>query len=159
VPNFFLDTSALAKLYHRELGSDVMERILGRQGSRCLISRLSIVEMESVLAIKARSHQLDNPGMETARRRLRADIAQHRIIVASPIDDAHFQTARRLLATYGVIEGLRTLDALQLSIALGLRNAELIDAMVAADRRLCRVAELAGCPAIDPQVPGPLVTA
>jgi hypothetical protein len=136
-----------------------MERILNRSGNRCLISRLSIVEMESVLAIKARSHQLDDAGIEVARRRLRADIAQRRIIVAPSIEEEHLQAARRLLAQYGVSEGLRTLDALQLSIALDLRNADVITTLVAADRRLCRVAELAGCSAIDPQTPGPLVTA
>ncbi|MGA3026110.1 MAG: type II toxin-antitoxin system VapC family toxin [Bryobacteraceae bacterium] len=87
--NFFLDTSALAKLYHREPGSDVMERILSQSGNRCLISRLSIVEMESVLAIKARSHQLDDAGIEVARRRLRADIAQRRIIVAPSVEEEH----------------------------------------------------------------------
>ena len=62
--NFFLDTSALAKLYHKELGSDHLERVLQQSDNRLLISRLSIVEMEAVLAIKVRSGQLNNAGME-----------------------------------------------------------------------------------------------
>ncbi len=124
--NFFLDTSALAKLYHKEAGSDYLERVLEQPGERCLISRLSIVEMESVLAIKVRSGQLDNTGVEIARRRLRADIAQRRIRVAPPVEEKHFHGARKLLALYGVAEGLRTLDALQLSIALDLQHAGLI---------------------------------
>jgi PIN domain nuclease of toxin-antitoxin system len=61
-----LDTSALAKLYHREVGSDVVERILDQSGNLCLISRISVVEMESVLATKVRSRQLDEAGMEAA---------------------------------------------------------------------------------------------
>jgi len=128
-----------------------MEDVLELTGSRCFISRLSIVEMESVLAIKVRSGQLDNAGIEIGRRRLRADIAQRRILVAPPVEEKHFHGARKLLALYGVLEGLRTLDALQLSIALDLHQAGLITTIIAADQRLCRIAELAGSPAIDPR--------
>lgn len=52
-------------------------------------------------------------------------------------------------------EGLRTLDVLQLSIALDLTANSPRMAIVTADRRFCRVAELAGCSAIDPQAPVP----
>ena len=155
--NFFLDTSALAKLYHTEIGSDYLERVLQQPGVRSLISPLSIVEMESVFAIKVRSGQLDSSGMAIARRRLRADLAQRRILVAPPIEQRHLHGARSLLGRYGVDEGLRTLDALQLSIALDLQDAGLIAVIVAADQRLGRVARLAGCSAIDPQDPGVLV--
>ena len=47
----FLDTSALAKLYHEQPGSDYVERILNRPGSKGIASRLSLVEMESVFAL------------------------------------------------------------------------------------------------------------
>ena len=155
--NFFVDTSALAKLYHKETGSDFLEHLIDQPGNRCVISRLSVVEMESVLAIKIRSGQLNNAGLEIARRRLRADIAQQRILVAPPVEERHFHGARRLLVLHGVGEGLRTLDALQLSIALDLQHNGLVGVIIAADQRLCRVAELAGCHAIDPQAPPSLV--
>jgi len=58
---------------------------------------------------------------------------------------------------YGVAEGLRTLDALQLAIALDLRQFGLITVMVAADQKLCRVAALSGCSAVNPEKPGPLL--
>ena len=137
--NFFLDTSVLAKLYHKEIGSDYLERVLQQPNNRSLISRLSIVEMESVFSIKVRSGQLDSVGMAIARRRLRADLSQRRILVAPPVEEKHLHGARRLLAQYGVAEGLRTLDALQLSIALDLQHTGLIVVIVAADQRLCRV--------------------
>jgi hypothetical protein len=44
-----------------------------------------------------------------------------------------------------------------LAVALELREAGLIDLIVAADQRLCRIASLAGCPAVNPEKPGPLV--
>jgi uncharacterized protein with PIN domain len=58
----FLDTSALAKLYHEEPGSDYIERIFKRPGSKNIVSRLSLVQMESVFAIKVRTGALDDNG-------------------------------------------------------------------------------------------------
>src|SRR6266542_1948243 len=75
----FLRYESLAKLYHKETGSDYLERVLQQPSNRSMISPLSIVEMESVSAIKVRSDQLDNSGMVIVRRRLRADLAQRRI--------------------------------------------------------------------------------
>jgi len=157
VANYFLDTSALAKLYHQETGSDYMDRILEQTGSRSLISRLSIVELESVLAIKIRTGEIDQAALQIARRRFRADLARQRLFVAPPVHEGHFQNARKLLVQYGVSEALRTLDALQLAIALDLHRQGHIAVLVAADQRLCRVAPLAGCTAINPEQPGPIL--
>ncbi|PYS26552.1 MAG: hypothetical protein DMG11_19490 [Acidobacteria bacterium] len=157
MPNYFLDTSALAKLYHQESGSDYMDRILEQQGSRSLISRLSIVEFESVLAMKVRTKEIDQPALEVVRRRFRSDLARQRLFVAPPVHESHFQSARKLLVQYGVSEGLRTLDALQLAIALDLHRLGNISTIVAADQRLCRVSSLAGCTAINPEQPGPIL--
>jgi predicted nucleic acid-binding protein len=154
LPNYFLDTSALAKLYHNEIGSEHMDRILEERDSRSIISHLSIVEMESVLAIKMRTGEIDEPAIEMARRRFRADLAQHRLQVAMPVLERHFHSARKLLVQYGVSEGLRTLDALQLAIALDLRQLGQIGVLVAADQRLCRVGSMAGCASVNPEKPG-----
>ena len=62
--NYFLDTSALAKLYHQESGSEYMERIVTEPGSGSINSRLSIVETESVLAIKVRIGEINQPQAE-----------------------------------------------------------------------------------------------
>jgi len=48
---------------------------------------------------------------------------------------------------------LRTLDAIQLAVALRLRQTGVISVMVAADKRLCQVAEACGCAAVDPSDP------
>jgi len=157
LPDYFLDTSALAKLYHKEIGSEYVDRIVREPGSGSMISRLSIVEMESVLAIKVRTGEIDQPDVEIARRCLRADLAQRRLLIGPPIYARHYHTARILLEQYGVAEGLRTLDALQLAIALDLKQMGQIAVMVTADQRLCRVASRAGCPAVNPQEPGPLL--
>ena len=134
-----------------------MDRILDERGSQSLISHLSILEMESVLAIKVRTREIDEPVVEIARRRFRADLAQQRLVVAPPVLERHFHSGRKLLVQYGVSEGLRTLDALQLAIAPDLRQLGLIGLLVAADQRLCRVASMAGCVAVNPEKPGPVL--
>lgn len=113
--------------------------------------------MESVLAIKIRTREIDEPAMEIARRRFRADLAQQRLVVAPPVLAGHFHSARKLLLQYGASEGLRTLDALQLAIALDLHQLGQIGVLVAADQRLCRVASMAGCMAVNPEKPGPVL--
>jgi predicted nucleic acid-binding protein len=97
LPSYFFDTSALAKLYHKESGSGYIDRILEERGSRSLISHPSIVEMESVLAIKRRTGEINEPAMEIARRRFRADLAQQRLLVAPPVLERHFHSARKLV--------------------------------------------------------------
>jgi uncharacterized protein len=105
LPNYFLDTSALAKLYHREPGSEYMDRVVTEPSSRSIISRLSIVEMESVLAIKVRTGEINEEQIEIARRCLRADLSQRRLLVGPPIQARHYHTARILLVRYGATEG------------------------------------------------------
>ncbi len=48
--NIFLDTSALAKLYHLELGSDYVEGLLNGPENRVFVSPLSLIDMESAFA-------------------------------------------------------------------------------------------------------------
>jgi hypothetical protein len=86
VASSFLDTSALAKLYHEEAGSDYVERAISQPGSKGIVSRLSLVEMESVFAVKVRTGALDENGRSLALRRLRADIAHERLIVGPPTE-------------------------------------------------------------------------
>ena len=134
-----------------------MDTILEQLGSRSLISHLSIVELESMFAIKMRTGEIDQAALDVARRRFAADLAQQRLVVALPVHESHFQSARHLLIQYGVTEGLRTLDALQLAIALDLRRSGYVGMMVSADQRLCQVSSLAGCPAVNPAKPGPIL--
>ena len=127
-----------------------------KPGSQYLISRLTIVEMESVFALKARAGEIDQKAVLIARRRLEADLGHRRLLVAA-VNDEHFRGARHLLFKHGAVEALRTLDALQLSVALGLKRAELVTVFVAADQKLCRVATLEGFAVTNPEQPASIV--
>lgn len=59
MPRYFLDTSALAKLYRSEAGSALVDRIFSEPASQHLISLLTIVEVESVFAVKVRTGEID----------------------------------------------------------------------------------------------------
>jgi hypothetical protein len=66
---------------------------------------------------------------------LRADIARDRLIVGPAIEPKHYRSAAKLLRLHGVSRGLRTLDALQLAIALDMLESSWISAMLSADKR------------------------
>lgn len=129
-----------------------MDRIVADPLSDCFISRFTILEMESVLALKVRTGEIDEPSLMMARRRLEADIGSRRLLVAT-VRDEHLRGARQLLIDYGRSEALRGPDALQLSVALGLRRAGLVSVFIAADQRLCRVALLEGFTILNPEQP------
>lgn len=147
---YFLDTSALAKLYRREGGSDFVDRIFSDPESRRIISRVTIVELESVFARKLRTGEIDQQAVRIARLRFEADLGGSHLLLAS-VNDDHFRIARRLLVKYSLAEALRTLDALQLSVGLGLKSAGLVTMFVAADQKLCRVAALEGFEVVNPE--------
>ena len=152
MPHYFLDTSALAKLYRKEIGSDLVDRVVAEPDSRRFISRFTILEMESVLALKFRTGEIDERPMLIARRRLEADLGSRRLLVATVSDD-HLRGARQLLIDHGRTEALRGPDALQLSVALGLKRAGLVSVFVAADQKLCRVAIIEGFTTLNPEQP------
>ena len=55
MPGYFVDTSALAKLYHPEIGSVWMESLIRTHGARLIISQLSLIEIQSVCRGKVES--------------------------------------------------------------------------------------------------------
>ena len=69
------------------------------------------------------------------------------------VTDDHFDTAERLIGRYAFSQRLRTLDALQLAVALDLKEQGLVDQFVAADKALLDVAALADFSVVNPEVP------
>ena len=51
---YFLDSSALVKLYHREVGSLRIEAIFREAGRGIIISPLTVVEIQSAFALRVR---------------------------------------------------------------------------------------------------------
>jgi uncharacterized protein with PIN domain len=149
VAAYFFDTTALAKLYHQEAGSDPVEELVRNPDHRILISPLAVVEMYSVFALKVRSQAINTDEATALRRRFLSDIRAG-VFEVLALAQAHYERAEQLIASYGFRHRLRTLDALQLSVAGGLPPG-LLDHVVASDRALGDVAILEQFSVIDPE--------
>jgi len=108
--------------------------------------------MESVLALKVRTGEIDEQSMLIARRRLEADLGSRRLLVATVSDD-HHPRSPEITHRPWPDRGASRPDALQLSVALGLKRAGLVSVFVAADQKLCRVAIIEGFTTLNPEQP------
>jgi len=148
---YFLDTSALLKHYHAEIGTPKVRAILAEPGAELLVSRLASVELLSAFAIKVRTGVLSSPDFARRRGLFLADVKRG-LLKPGRVLNAHYQLAGDLIRTHGLRRPLRTLDAIQLSVALRIHRAAPIDHFVCADQRLADVAALEGLAVINPEL-------
>jgi predicted nucleic acid-binding protein len=153
VPGYFIDTSALAKLYHAEVGSPQMEMLVQSPDNRLIISQLSVIELQSVFAAKVRMRVIDQASLNQLRGLFFADLAAGRFKVVL-VSGRYFRSADRLIRTHAVSRALRTLDALQLAVAVELHRRSAGTALVASDKNLCEVATAEGLQVVNP-IQGP----
>jgi len=140
---YFFDSSALAKRYHREEGSAKVEAIFREPGRRIIISNLTVLEIRSVIAGKVRSEVLSPEEATSVANHFKADVAAGTMDVFA-ISVFDYRRAEDLIARYGFVMRLRSLDALQLGVALDLRDQGLGNTIVAADVALSEVAAREG---------------
>jgi hypothetical protein len=152
MPRYYLDTSALVKNDHTEIGTADVQRILGEAGSEFFVSRLATVEMLSGFAGKVRTGVFSSNDFGLLRRRFFADIRK-RTLRPIRILNIHFQIAGDLIGKHAMSRQVRTLDAIQLAVALHFHRSFSVDHFVCADHRLCDVATLEGLAVINPGSP------
>jgi hypothetical protein len=148
----FFDTSAAAKHYRVELGTSRVDALLAQPGVAHVLSALSVVEFHSLLARLARTGQISVADFHLVRGRFLADIVAGLWQVV-PVADAHFHRAQQLLVQHGLARSLRTLDALQLAVALDQNAGTPLGAFVCAGANLCPIAAAEGLTVINPEVP------
>jgi hypothetical protein len=148
----FLDTSALAKHYHLEPGSTEVDRHWGDPGRGLFISRVGVVEAISVFAGKVRTGDLSAAAFAVLRKRFLHDVGSGRPKLVRLLVK-HFKEADRLISQHGLARRIRTLDALQLAVALDLQRRGMADQIVSSDKHLLSVAVAEGIPAFDPENP------
>jgi uncharacterized protein len=149
---YFLDTSALVKHDHAEDGTARVDGILREPGAELLISRLTLVETLSVFAIKVRTGEFDAGEFARLRALFSTHVARRVYRVSRLLND-HFNRAQNLLGMHGLSRQLRTLDALQLAVALQLHQTVPLDHFVCADQRFCAIATREGLAVINPELP------
>ena len=148
---YFLDTSALAKLFHFKMGSDVVHAICHTESNQLFVSSLALLELTSVGAIKVRTGALSEAAAELIQDKISFSLTTGQFL-AQRLDDGVLESAAGLLSRYARKQSLRTLDAIHLASAI--RRTELsglLDYFVTADRTLATVARLEGFAVIDPE--------
>ncbi len=151
MPERFFDTSSAVKHYRVELGTPKVDAFLAEVGSQHYFSALSVVEVHSAFARFVRTGHITAAEFQRLQGRFLADIAGGLWQVV-PIAADHLHNAQRLLAQYALKTSLRTLDAIQLAVAL-LHSGGPLDAFVCADANLCQVALMEGLVVENPELP------
>ena len=146
---YFLDTSALVKRYHQEVGTEVIDKIFGEEDKELFISDLSIIEFHSAIALKVRTREISRDAFSHLIGLFsnELDVGLYRVM---RIDEAEKQEAVELLTKYGFGYALRTLDSLQLAAMESVGKAN-VDWVVCADARFCEVIRLQGFQVINPE--------
>ena len=152
--NYFYDASALVKRYHTELGSKKINQFFEYE-SRHFIAELTVIEIHAAFSKKRLMNEI---GTDEELQRVRAqfsnDIKNQKIAVVR-VYSKHYREAERLVRKYGTnpaIGIIRSLDALQLAIALDFSNRIEIDCFLSADRRQCNVAKKEGLNVLNPEL-------
>ena len=148
----FYDTSAAVKHYRAEVGTATVDTLLADTASRHYLSALGVIEIHSVFARLVRMGQLTLPEFRRLRGLLLNDIASGLWLVVQ-VTPADFQRAQQLLIQHATTRSCRTLDALQLAVALALHVINALDDFVCADANLCLLAAAEGLTVINPEVP------
>lgn len=149
---YYFDTSTLVRYYHTEPGSTKVESLIREPGAIHVLSWLTVLETQSAFAQKVRTGEIAEADFLLLRKRLKADIAQRRLLVTRVLR-RHFDRAETLLAKYGLQHRLRSLDALHIGIGLDFHERRHVDALVTADTMLADVALREGLVVENPLVP------
>lgn len=124
MPLIYADTSSLVKFYYPEADSEMIEVLL-LKADRIFISHLTVTEMASALSKKVRMGDLKKD-KETVLWNTFLDDMQTEKIELIPLDERHYLKAADFIREFGGRHGLKTLDALHLSIAHGLHATKFL---------------------------------
>ena len=141
---YFLDTSAIVKRYHREAGSDIIDRLFAEAGAEFVISDISIIEFYSALSMKIRVGEIDEENFVSLRKLFSQDI-KRKLYEVAEFTNAEKLKSIELLLKYAKKHSLKTLDAMQLSVAKTVNQPEL-KAVICADEKFCKIIALEGLP-------------
>ena len=144
--SYYLDTSALIKLYVEEEGTGaILDLLKGIGGDQIAILDVTLLECRS--AVRRREREGDIPASDANRILQQVDRDSSSMYLVQPSNSAVMEEAARLLDSYP----LRSFDALQLAGCLTVRHSVPAPlTFVCADTRLCEAAGFEGLAALNP---------
>lgn len=116
----YLDTSSLLKLYHSEEGSQLLQKELSSKVDSIYLSEIARIEFLSAIWKKVRQKQIKERTGNSVIDCFEADFNKFNWINLS---HDIIENASVLIKKYG-LDGLRSLDSLQLSCAVRLRKED-----------------------------------
>lgn len=135
----FLDTLSLFKLYHQESGTEELENVfINTKITHIYLSELSKVEFTSTIWKKVRTKEITAEQAKITLTHFENDFEKYNFITT---DSLLLEQARNLITKYG-LNGLRTLDSIQLSSCLLLKNQ--VDIFFTEDKLLKSIIEKEG---------------
>lgn len=137
----FCDTSALAKRYVQEPGSEDLEELFSSIATEIFISTLAFVEFASAMGRKLRNKELTKAKVGETIKELEKD--WYEVFAKIPLEDVLAETA----AAIALENSLKGADAVHLASAHRV-DAELF---VASDNKLIRVANKLGINSYNPE--------
>ena len=146
---YYLDSSALVKLYIREVGTDKMLEMAGRKsGHQLTVLALAQVEIRSAFRKRQRAGDIGNRLAEE----LRAAFQRHSEsrFVRQPLTDTVLDLACELLDRHK----LTSFDAVQLAGYFAVKAATgAVPVLVSADQDMLLAARAENIPVLDPSMP------
>lgn len=137
----FLDTSSLFKLYHQEAGTEDIEKLfLQVPITHIYVSEVTKVEFTSAVWKKVRTKEITAEQALITLELFESDFEKYNFITTNSLI---LEQARNLTTKYG-IEGLRTLDSIQLSTCISL--AKQVGTFYTEDKLLKTLLEREGLP-------------
>lgn len=139
----YVDTSALVKLFHREVGTIELIAFLRQTQGRVLVCELTRIELVSAFAVKIRSGQ-------TTKERLAEVVRQFAVMMVLGevgmigILRPDYEVAAKLIERWGDQHRLRSLDALHLAVALRLHGLGKAEMLIPSDEAMASVARQEG---------------
>lgn len=141
--NIFLDTSSLIKLYHYEEGTDTLDQIFAENSvTSIFLSELAKVEYDSAVWKIFRTKLLTHKEVESLITSFETDYHKYNFV---RLNTEIVHSSKLLIAKYGV-EGLRTLDSLQLASVL--KTSDNLELFITADKLLKNIADREGLPVL-----------
>lgn len=137
--NYYIDTSSLIKIYHKEVGSDEVIDIY-KSKEKLYISELAKIEFISTISRKYRDKEIDSNVLEILKDKFQDDIDyRYEVLKFSSLV---IEEAWHLMKDFAKNHYLRTLDSIQ--IAFFVTYCEPDDILLSSDKRMKQIAQLKG---------------
>lgn len=144
---YYLDTSALVKLYVRETGTEQMLRLASRAAdNQFAVLALAQVEVRSALRRRARAGEIESTVSDQLAESFQRDLEG--VFLRQSLTEAMLDVACAMVDRHS----LYALDAIQLAGYMALRTSygANVPVFVSADRGLLKAAEAESIPILDP---------